>query len=108
MCYMNSDIITLNEVTNNGKTIHLYYDMGLGFYVAYGYSAFFVTHIVEAATSYSDDMLMPVALMRRSDLPALLRAADGPSRDYQDYVRFELHRKVPLDGYRSWVEGLKE
>lgn len=39
--YSNKDLITLNEVQNDGKTIHLYFNTEVGLYVAYGFSAFY-------------------------------------------------------------------
>ena len=45
--YSNKDLITLNEVQNDGKTIHLYFNTEIGLYVAYGFSAFFASHIVD-------------------------------------------------------------
>ena len=32
--YSNKDLITLNEVQNDGKTIHLYFNTEIGLYVA--------------------------------------------------------------------------
>ena len=37
---MNKDLITQNEVDNDGKTIHLYFNTEIGLYVAFGFSAF--------------------------------------------------------------------
>ncbi len=117
MSYMNTDIITLNEVVNDGKTIHLYYNASVGFYVAYGYSAFFVTHFASPPCSFSDELLMPVALLRCSEVAALrgaaLRkavlcgAAEGAAEDYGDYVRFGMQEEIPRDGYAAWVEKVK-
>ena len=107
MSYMNTDIITLNEVENDGKTIHLYYNAAVGFYVAYGYSAFFVTHVAAPACSFSEELLMPVALLRRSEVAKLRGAADGPAGDYADYLRFGMQTEIPRDGYAGWVEKVK-
>ena len=68
---MNKDLITLNEVQNDGKTIHLYFNTEIGLYVAYGFSAFFASHIVDVITAFSEDMQMPVALMRKPDVSVL-------------------------------------
>ena len=38
---MNQEIIIANEVQNDGKTIHLYFNPEVGFYLAFGFSAFF-------------------------------------------------------------------
>ena len=61
--YSNKDLITLNEVQNDGKTIHLYFNQEVGLYVAYGCSAFCAAHIVNIIAAFSEDMQMPVALL---------------------------------------------
>ena len=68
---MDKDLITSNEVQNDGKTIHLYFDTEVGLYVAYGFSAFFASHIVDVITAFSEDLQMPVALMRKPDVTEL-------------------------------------
>ena len=59
---MNEDI-TRNEILNDGKTIHLYFNGMIGLYVAYGISAYLLTKYATAKPSYSDDMQMPVAVI---------------------------------------------
>ncbi len=94
---------------NDGRSIHLYYDAEKwGDYVAYGFSAFFVSHIVEPRCSYSETLQMPVALLHRSEVQELRRVSDGPSGDYGDYVRFVMHKEIPLDGYQRWMEREKK
>ena len=65
------DLITQNEIENDGKTIHLYFDTAIGLYVAYGFSAFFASHIVSIITAFSEDLHMPVALMKKPDVTEL-------------------------------------
>lgn len=101
------DVILSREMENDGRNIHLYYFAETGFYVAYGFSAFFASHIVEVVTSFSEDMRMPVVFLRRSELPELLRVADGPTGDYGDYALFTVRKSIPLDGYQRWVEKVR-
>ena len=68
---MNKEEITINEVQNDGKTIHLYFNPEIGLYVAYGFSAFFAAHIVDVIAAFSEDLQMPVALMRKPDVSEL-------------------------------------
>lgn len=103
---MNEKIIA-NEVNNDGKTIHLYFNPEVGLYVAYGFSAFFSSHIVEVITAFSEDLQMPVALMRKSDVSELRFNTIKRQHDYHSYYRLEMKKELPLDDYARWVESVK-
>lgn len=77
---MNKDLITMNEVMNDGKTIHLYFNQEVGLYVAYGFSAFFAAHIVDIIASFSEDMQMPVALLKKPEVSELRLSCNNPAR----------------------------
>lgn len=104
---MNKELIIQNEVDNDGKTIHLYFNTEVGLYVAFGFSAFFAAHIVDAITSYSEDMHMPVALMRKPDVMELRLSTVKHQHDYHEYYRLELKQEVPLDDYQRWAASTK-
>lgn len=104
---MDKDLITINEVGNDGKTIHLYFNSEIGLYVAYGFSAFFVTHIVNVISAFSEDLQMPVALMRKPDVTELRKSTVKHRHDYHEYYRLELKRVLPLDGYTRWANSVK-
>ena len=100
---MDKDLITKNEVDNDGKTIHLYFNTEIGLYVAFGFSAFFAAHIVDVITAYSEDMHMPVALMRKSDVTELRLSTVKHQHDYHEYYNLELKQEIPLDDYQRWA-----
>ena len=104
---MHSEIITINEVQNDGKTIHLYFNSEIGLYVAYGFSAFFASHIVDVITAYSEDLQMPVALMRKPDVTELRLSTVRHQHDYHEYYRLELKKDIPLDDYPRWADNTK-
>lgn len=105
--YSNKDLITLNEVQNDGKTIHLYFNMEVGLYVAYGFSAFFASHIVDVITAFSEDMQMPVALMRKHEVSELKLSCIKHQHDYHEYYKLELKNEIPLDDYSRWANNTK-
>ena len=104
---MNKDTITLNEVQNDGKTIHLYFNSEVGLYVAFGFSAFFASHIVNVISSFSEDLMMPVALMRKADVTELRLSTIKHQHDYHQYYRLELKKGIALDDYVRWAKSLK-
>jgi len=101
------DIITLNEVQNDGKTIHLYFNTEVGLYVAYGFSAFFASHIVNVITAFSEELQMPVALMRKQEVGELRLSCIKHQHDYHVYYKLELKNEIPLDDYSRWAAGTK-
>lgn len=104
---MDKDLVTKNEVENDGKTIYLYFNSEIGLYVAYGFSAFFVTHIVNVIAAFSEDLSMPVALMRKPDVTELRMSTVKLQHDYHQYYRLELRDKIPLDDYARWANSVK-
>ena len=104
---MDKDLITMNEVQNDGKTINLYFNPEVGLYVAYGFSAFFAAHIVDVISAYSEDLQMPVALMRKPDVSELRLSTIKHQHDYHQYYKLELKRKIGLNDYKRWVDGVK-
>ncbi|MBP5505201.1 MAG: hypothetical protein J6X89_03765 [Bacteroidales bacterium] len=104
---MSKEDITLNEVNNDGKTIYLYFNPEVGLYVAYGFSAFFAAHIVDIIAAYSEDLHMPVALMRKPDVSELRLSTVKHQHDYHKYYRLELKHALPLDDYARWVDSVK-
>lgn len=103
---MNKEAITMNEVVNDGKTIHLYFNPEVGLYVAYGFSAFFASHIVDVMASYSEDMQMPVVLLRKPDVEELRMSTIKKEHDYHQYYKLELKHKLELDDYQRWVDSV--
>ena len=104
---MDKDLITSNEVQNDGKTIHLYFDTEVGLYVAYGFSAFFASHIVDVITAFSEDLQMPVALMRKPDVTELRLSTIKHQHDYNEYYRLELKQELALNNYKRWANSVK-
>ena len=104
---MDKDLITQNEVQNDGKTIHLYFNTEVGLYVAYGFSAFFASHIVNVITAFSEDLMMPVALMRKPDVTELRLSTIKHEHDYHVYYRLELKKGLALEDYARWANSTK-
>lgn len=101
---ISNDLITMNEVRNDGRTIHLYFNPEVGLYVAYGFSAFFASHIVDVITAFSEELQMPVALMRKPDVSELRLSTEKHRHDYHSYYRLEFRKEIPLDDYSRWAQ----
>lgn len=99
--------ITQREMENDGKTIHLYFNTEVGLYVAFGFSAFFASHIVNVITAFSEDLHMPVAMMRKPDVTELRLSTEKIVHDYHKYYRLELKKEIALDDYVRWANSVK-
>ena len=103
----NYEIIILNEIQNNGRTVHLYKCSQLGFYVAFGLSAFYVTHVIEPVLSFSVDTQMPVAIVRSQQLK-LLRQLMTLKEQTDSEMRFETSTHIGYEGYSQWIKDISK
>lgn len=100
---MNIEVITLLEVTNDGKTINLFYNDIAGLYMAFGLSAYYTTMVTEPYMSYSEAVQMPVALLRREHVEELKQKLKLEELVEHSSYRFSMREQVGEAGYDSWV-----
>lgn len=105
---MDKNRITLQEVANDGQTINLYYDSMVGAYVAYGLSAYYTTMVTEPYMSYSEEMMMPVALLRRENILYLRQSLNKTEHQQKHYYQFRLRAAVGEAGYEKWAQKILE
>ena len=102
---MNEDI-TRNEILNDGKTIHLYFNGMIGLYVAYGVSAFLLTKYAKAKPSYSESMQMPVAVINAEHYEELAKQL-GLSGKIKNYRCLQVEAEADMDEYMNWASQLR-
>ena len=105
---MELDKITLHEAGNDGKTIYLYYDELAGLYLAFGLSAYYTTMVAEPYMSYSEELQMPVALLRRTHVLALRQGLRKVEHEVKKFYRFELKQTIGEEGYSKWAKKIRE
>ena len=105
---MDKDTITLQEAGNDGKSVFLYYDAMAGVYLAYGLSAYYTTMVTDPYMSYSEDMQMPVALLRRNHINALRQSLQKVEHTQKKYYRFQLRQTIGEEGYAKWSQKMLE
>ena len=101
---MNKDIIKEQEQSNDGQSIFLYYDAMAGVYLAFGLSAYYTTMVAEPYMSYSEDMQMPVALLRRQHINIMRQSLQKNEHTVKSFYRFRLKNQVGSAGYEKWAE----
>lgn len=104
---MDMNKITLHEVGNDGKTVYLYYDDLAGLYLAFGLSAYYTTMVTEPYMSYSEELQMPVALLRREHILYLRQSLKKVEHEQKKSYRFEMRLPVGEAGYEKWAQKIR-
>lgn len=102
-----SEAITLNECSNAGLDIHLYFNPQIGYYTAFGVSAFLADHIINGMKSFSDEFQMPVMIVSPGEIASLRNTTEEVCHEQRRYCHFRLRHAIGLDGYVQWVKKLK-
>lgn len=105
---MNIELITLNEVLNDGSQIFFYQEETTGIWVAWGYSAFLLHSMVgeKCLASYSELMQMPSTLISHSDFTRIVSSTLDATTNRTCQLQTNL--KVDAEEYQKWVEELKK
>lgn len=98
------DIILEKENANDGQSIFLFYDERYGMYTAFGWSAFYITMVVDPLISYSDELQMPVALIKRGLIKNLRQSLTKVAHEEKNYYVFRLKRMIGDAGYQKWLK----
>lgn len=105
---MDIDQIALQETGNDGKTIFLYYDDLAGLYLAFGLSAYYTTMVTEPYMSYSEEMQMPVALLRREHILLLRQGLKKVAHEQKKSYIFQMKSLIGEAGYNKWADKIRE
>ena len=103
---MDKDIILKQEETNDGQTVFLYYDTMAGVYLAYGLSAYYTTLVTDPYMSFSEEMKMPVALLRRNHVSDLRQSMTKVEHTIKTSYVFRLRYALGPEGYEKWAEKI--
>ena len=98
--------ITKNEILNDGRTIHLYFNGMIGLYVAYGISAYLLCKYTKAKPSYSDEMQMPVAVINAEHYEAIEKQL-GLSKIFKNYRCLKVGSEYSEEAYSEWAFQLR-
>lgn len=97
-----NESITKNEILNDGKTIHLYFNGMIGLYVAYGISAFLLTKYANVKPSYSDDMQMPVAVINAEHYEEMKKQMELV-KEFMNYRCMVVEEACDDKEYQEWA-----
>ena len=101
---MDKNTIALQEGANDGQSIFLYYDAIAGVYLAFGLSAYYTTMVTDPYMSYSEEMQMPVALLRRNHVNDLRQGLKMVEHTKKSFYWFKLRLPIGEAGYEKWAQ----
>ena len=101
---MNIEVIRQLETANDGQTIHLFYDEMVGLYLAYGLSAYYTTMVLSPTISFSNALMMPVALLNKADIAYFRQSVTKLEHKPKSYYSFRLRTRVGDAGYKRWCK----
>ena len=106
---MNKDLVTLNEVLNNGGSIDLYQEKNTGLWVTYGYSAYLLFHQngIQCLANFSAHIQMPCVCITEADFKKMVAENLQTIEANDGYYRLPTKSRVDADSYRIWVNSLK-
>ena len=105
---MDKEMILIHELTNDGRSIFLYYDDMVGLYLAFGQSAYYTILVTRPYISFSYEMQMPVALLKRDNILYLRQSMKKVEHEKKKFYRFELKQYVGKEGYEKWAKKIWE
>lgn len=106
---MDKEHIKKREQENDGQSVFLYYNELVGVYLAFGLSAYYTTMITEPYMSYSEEMDMPVAMLRREHVFDMRKSMDKLEHRAKQFYHFGMTRPpVGTVGYEKWAMKIKE
>ena len=103
---MKTRIIEL-EKANDGQTIHLFFNETQGLYQAFGLSAYYTTIVVDPMAVYSEEMNMPVVMLKREEVLQLRQCMKVIEHEPKNYYQFQLRNKIGRRWYQTWVSNLR-
>lgn len=104
---MDKNEIILRESGNDGKSVFLYYDALAGVYLAFGLSAYYTTMVTDPYMSYSDEMQMPVAMLRREHVLYLRQSLAKLEHIPHEFYKFQTRMPIGDAGYAKWQAKIK-
>lgn len=111
----NSEIITLNEIKNDGSEINLYYNKDFGVWTAFGMSAYALrlfgkTYNQDNPRGYSEELQMPCTVADKHTLDKLIKQYKSDCDidiTAVDTLKFKISDTVDMDAYQRWTDKLR-
>ena len=105
---MDENVILMNEVENDGRKVHLYFNSSYNQYVAYGYSAYVVSKIAQGVEFYYDgDWQLPMVKLNDVNLRQLGIETCLAIAEKRRYVKLNVYQPFNEKDYDKWASFLR-
>ena len=104
---MDKEKILQQEKANDGQSVYLHFDEMVGLFVAYGLSAYYTTMVTDPFMSFSDELQLPVALLRREHIIYLRQSLIKVEHTPHMYYQFRTRMPIGDAGYAKWAAKIK-
>ncbi len=105
---MDGSQITMNEVMNDGKVVHVYFNNMTGLYMAFGLSAYIAAQHVGGNESYSEQFQMPVVQMTKAQYEELCSRLHVQKDAKKGHALIETTENIIDAAYEEWAAGLRD
>lgn len=105
---MDGSQITINEVMNDGKVVHVYFNNLTGLYMVFGLSAYIAMKHIGGVESYSEQLQMPVVQMTKKQTGKLYSTLHVVNDPKKGHILIELEQNIDESGYTGWASKLRE
>lgn len=106
---MNDELITMNEVFNDGNKIYFYQDQNTGMWKTYGYSAFLLSQVAsnDHIASFSEYMQMPCTCITDTTFKSIVKENMKTISLKENYYELLTELSIGTESYQKWVVSLK-
>ena len=105
---MDDTVILMNEVENDGKTVHLYLSPLYKNYVAYGISAYIVSRVVSTVEcGYDYDAQMPMVKLDGQQLAKLGMSTCQTVSIQREHAQLKVEHIYDEEGYDRWASFVR-
>lgn len=103
-----SSIIVGRESENDGRTVYMYFNNEVGFYTAYGFSAFYLCHVIDPIMAFSTALDLPVVLVNNSQVLELRHSLKKIEHIKHCFYHFETKNEIGYEGYDKWLRTINQ
>ena len=103
---MDKEKILVQEASNDGQTVFLFYDEDEGCYKAYGWSAYYADMVADGKKYFSVTLQMPIMALGKKAVQDLRYNMTVVEHRKHEFYRFKTKVKIGDVGYERWKESL--
>ena len=110
---MNTEMIVRNELENDRKTVHLYYNPQIDMWVSYGNSAYSLRVYVkdcsmDSLRGYSNELQMPCTVISGAVVKIIRHSLAIKEEVIDSYLKFTMREEFDMKEFLRWSSRVKD